>query len=44
VTEQDWDLTVKYLGASLDKFRVGPREQGEVVAALGKLKGEIVEK
>jgi hemoglobin len=44
ITEADWSVTVKHLGASLDKFKVGAQERGELVAALTKIKGDIVEK
>lgn len=44
ITNADWDLSVKHLVTSLDKFRVPPREKSEVLAALGGLKDQIVEK
>jgi len=44
ITESDWDLSVKALTATLDKFKVPEKEKGEVLAALGPLKKDIVEK
>jgi len=44
ITERDWDVSVKHLIESLDKFKVGKREKDELLTALGGLKGDIVEK
>lgn len=44
ITESDWDLSVKALVATLDKFKVPEKEKGEVLAAVGPLKAQIVEK
>ena len=44
ITESDWDLSVKALIATLDKFKVPEKEKGEVLAAVGPLKTQIVEK
>jgi len=44
ITEADWDVAVKHLVATLDKFRVPAREKNEVLGALGGLKDQIVEK
>jgi hemoglobin len=44
ITEDDWNIAVKHLVATLTKFKVGQREQEEVAAALTKLKDDIVEK
>jgi hemoglobin len=44
VTGAEWDLTVKYLVAALDKFKVPDREKSEVLGALTKLRPDIVEK
>ena len=44
ITESDWDLSVKALIATLDKFKVPEKEKGEVLAAVGPLKAQIVEK
>jgi hemoglobin len=44
ITESDWDLSVKALTATLDKFKVPEKEKSEVLAAVGPLKAQIVEK
>jgi hemoglobin len=44
ITESDWDLTVKHLIASLDKFKVPEKEKNEFLALASSLKGDIVEK
>ena len=44
ITESDWDLSVKALVATLDKFKVPEKEKGEVLSAVGPLKAQIVEK
>ena len=44
ISEADWQVTVKHLVASLDKFKVGETEKNELLGALGKLKADIVEK
>jgi len=44
ITESDWDLSVKALVATLDKFKVPEKEKGEVLGAVGPLKAQIVEK
>lgn len=44
ITESDWDAAVKALVGTLDKFKVPEREKGEVLAAVGPLKSQIVEK
>jgi len=44
ITEDDWNIAVKHLVATMNKFKVGEREQQEVAGALTKLKGDIVEK
>jgi len=42
ISEDDWNLAVKHLSATFDKFNVGQRERGEVVQALVGIKGDIV--
>ena len=42
ITEADWNTNVKYLIATLDKFKVAEKEKGEVLNAVGSLKGDIV--
>lgn len=44
ITEADWQLAVGHLTATLDKFKVPEQEKGEVLAAVGSLKKDIVEK
>ncbi len=42
ITEEDWNIAVKALGDTLNKFKVPAREQGEVVSAIAGLKSKIV--
>lgn len=44
ITEADWDMAVKHLVASLDKFKVGKAEKDDLLKALGGLKADIVDK
>jgi len=44
ITESDWNTSVNHLVATLDKFKVPEKEKGEVLAAVGGLKGDIVGK
>lgn len=44
ITEADWQAGLDALNATLDKFKVPAKEKGEVVAAIGGLKKDIVEK
>ena len=44
ITESDWDVMVKHLNATMAKFKVPQKEQDEVLAAVGPLKADIVEK
>lgn len=44
ITEKDWDVSLKDLIATLDKFNVPAKEKDEVLAAVGSLKKDIVEK
>ena len=43
ISQADWDAAVKDLGATMAKFKVPAKEQGEVAAAIGSLKPQIVE-
>jgi hemoglobin len=43
VTEGEFNALVEDLVATLDKFNVPAKEKGELLAALGPLKGQIVE-
>ena len=42
ITDSDWDVSVKHLNATLDKFKVPQKERGEVIAAVSGLKADIV--
>jgi len=44
ITESDWDLSVKHLVATLDKFKVPAREKSEVLSYISGMKADIVEK
>jgi len=44
IKEEDWSITVKQLGATLNKFNVPANLQQEVVGAIVPLKGQIVGK
>jgi len=42
IAEADWNASVNHLIATLDKFKVPEKEKGEVLGAIGGLKGDIV--
>jgi len=44
ITKAEWDASVKHLIATLDKFKVPEKEKSEVLAAVGTLEKDIVEK
>ena len=44
ITEEDWNIAVKHLVATMTKFKVKEQEQKEVAGALTTLKADIVEK
>ena len=44
ITKAEWDVSVKHLIATLDKFKVPAKEKGEVLGAVGGLEKDIVEK
>ena len=44
ISEADWQVAVKHLAASLDKFKVPAQEKNEVLGALTTSKSDIVEK
>ena len=44
ITNADWDASVKHLVATLDKFKVPKAEQDELLAVVGTLKKDIVDK
>jgi len=41
ITENDWNITVKHLTATLDKFKVPDKEKNEVLQAIAAQKGDI---
>ena len=44
ISESDWQLAVKHLVATLDKFKVPEKEKNELLAIASSLKPDIVEK
>ena len=42
ITDADWDISVRDLTATLDKFKVPETEKGEVLSAIAGLKSDIV--
>ena len=42
ITDADWDISVKHLIATLDKFKVPAQERQEVLTAISSLKSKIV--
>ena len=42
ITEADWNVSAAHLTETLNKFKVPAKEQAEVMAAIGGLKGDIV--
>jgi hemoglobin len=44
IAEEDWKESVKLLIETLEKFKVPEKEKEEVLAAVGSLKKDIVEK
>jgi hemoglobin len=44
ISNADFDADAENLTASLDKFNVAPREKGELLTILGKMRSDIVEK
>jgi hemoglobin len=43
ITNEEWDITLGHIAATLDALGVAAREKGEVLAASESLKGDIVE-
>jgi hemoglobin len=43
ITEAEWNATVEDLVKTLNKFKVGPKEQQELLSALGGMKKDIVD-
>lgn len=44
IAESDWQLTVKHLNATLDKFKVADNERTEILTLFAGVKKDIVEK
>jgi hemoglobin len=44
ITESDWQVTVKHLNGTLDRFKVPDKERNEILSLFASLKGDIVEK
>ena len=44
ITESDWQITVKHLTATMDKFKVPDKERNEILTLFASLKSDIVEK
>lgn len=44
IAEADWNVGVKHLTATLDKFKVPAKEKDEVLAAVSGVKKDIVER
>jgi hemoglobin len=44
ISEADWQVAVKHLTATLDKFKVPQKEKDEVLTLISSLKADIVEK
>ncbi|HKO54909.1 MAG TPA: group 1 truncated hemoglobin [Thermoanaerobaculia bacterium] len=44
ISEAEWNQSVVYLVATLDKFKVPAKEKGELLATVSTLKKDIVEK
>ena len=42
ISENEWNITVKHLTATLDKFKVPDREKNEVLQAIAGQKSDIV--
>ena len=43
ITQAEWDIAVKHLIATFDKFKVGAKEREDIFAAIGPLQAEIVD-
>jgi hemoglobin len=44
ISESEWDISVKHLVETLDKFKVAEKERADLLALLTTLKPDIVEK
>lgn len=43
ITDEEWDLTLRHIGATLDALGVAVREKNDVIEAASSLKWDIVE-
>jgi len=43
ISEDDWNVAVKHLVATLDKFKVPEKEKSDLLAAVSTMKNDIVE-
>jgi len=43
ISQADWELAVKHLNETFDKFKVPAKERGELLGAVGGLQADIVE-
>ena len=43
ISQAEWDVAVKHLTATLDKFKVGAKEREDLFAAISPLQAEIVD-
>jgi hemoglobin len=44
ISDADWDIAIKHLTETLDKFKVGKTEKDDLFKILGPLKADIVDK
>lgn len=43
ITAADWDIFMKHVGATLDKFKLPARERGEVIAFMESTRADILD-
>jgi hemoglobin len=43
ITDSDWEIGVKHLAGTLDKFKVPKQQKDELLSVVSSLKGDIVE-
>ena len=43
INDSDWNLAAGLVASTLDKFKVPPKEKGEVLGLVSSLKGDMVE-
>lgn len=42
ITEKEWNAALQHLASALDKFKIPPKEKGEVLTLISGLKMEVV--